>query len=329
MFIIIAVLNAVDIIFEKLEVPWSIVHLSKDELLVTERIGTLNVINLNLNKRLEFKIENVVHIGEGGLLGAEKHPEFEKNGYIYLYYTTRKANKLINRVERFILKNGTLKSEKVILDEIPAGYIHNGGRIKFGPDRLLYITTGDTGIKENSQDIKSLAGKILRIKDDGSIPLDNPFGNEVYAYGIRNSQGIAWDDEGMLWCIDHGRSGAKTGLDELNLVKKGANYGWPIIEGDKSKPNMEKPVIHSGPKITWAPADLVYYKGCLYFTGLRGKSLYEYNIKAKKLSVKLKNKYGRLRALCIIDGFLYIGTSNLDGRGFPKECDDKIIKLKL
>ncbi|GBD34309.1 Capsule biosynthesis protein CapA [bacterium HR35] len=322
--------NNFEVVLENLEIPWSIVFLNENEVLITERPGRVKIFDLKDKKLIkEFEIKEVKHIGEGGLLGAALHPNFKENNFIYFYYTTEKNGKLINRVERYTLKNYLLEKDKVILDDIPANRFHNGGRIKFGPDGYLYITTGDAGNSENSQNINSLAGKILRIKDDGSIPEDNPFKNAVYAYGIRNSQGIAWDDEGNLWSIDHGRSGIQTGLDEINLIEKGKNYGWPVIQGDERKEGMESPVIHSGPDITWAPADLIYFQNSLFFTGLRGEGLYQYDLVNKRLKVYFFQKFGRLRAITIgPDGYFYISTSNRDGRGYPKEGDDKIIKIK-
>ena len=323
-----------EIVFENLEIPWSIVFLNDNYILVTERVGRVKILDLKDKKLLqEFKIEEVKHIGEGGLLGATLHPNFSQNNFVYFYYTTEKDGNLINKVERYILKlaqNGKyeLIKEKTIVDNIPAGNVHNGGRIKFGPDGYLYITTGDAGNSQNSQDINSLGGKILRVKDDGSLPNDNPFKNLIYAYGIRNSQGITWDGQGNLWSIDHGRSGVKSGLDEINLIEKGKNYGWPIIQGDETQEGMEKPIMHSGEDITWAPADLIYYNGNLFFTGLRGQGLYQYNIKNKKLTLHFFQKFGRLRAITLgPDGNFYISTSNRDGRGYPKEGDDKIIKV--
>ncbi|MEM5811590.1 MAG: PQQ-dependent sugar dehydrogenase [Candidatus Aenigmatarchaeota archaeon] len=322
-----------DIVFENLEIPWSIVFINDNEVLITERIGKVKILNIKDKKLIqEFIIGEVKSIGEGGLLGATLHPNFSKNNFVYFYYTTEKDGSLINKVERYVLRledgKYELKKDKIIVDNIPAANIHNGGRIKFGPDGYLYITTGDAGNSQNSQNINSLAGKILRVKDDGSFPEDNPFKSLVYAYGIRNSQGIVWDNRGNLWSIDHGRSGFKSGLDEINLIEKGKNYGWPIIEGDETKEGMEKPIIHSGEDITWAPADLIYYNGSLFFTGLRGQGLYQYNIETNQLTVHFFKKFGRLRAITLgLDENFYISTSNRDGRGDPKEGDDKIIKV--
>ena len=203
--------------------------------------------------------------------------------------------------------------------------------LAFGPDGYLYVTTGETGQSDLAQDTNSLAGKILRVASDGQIPADNPFSNAVYSYGHRNSQGLAWDDNGQLWATEHGRSGLQSGYDELNLITKGANYGWPAIQGDESSPGMVAPVANSGPDETWAPAGLAYWDHSLFFGGLRGSTLYEAKIlPGNKLELigHFRNQLGRIRAVVAgPDGFLYISTSNTDGRGQPKGGDDKILRV--
>ncbi len=316
---------------QNLKIPWEIVFLPDKRVLITERVGSVKIFDFNGSLINEFRLSEVVHRGEGGLLGAQIHPNFSQNGFLYLYYTTEKNAKIINQLVRFVLKEDKLTKEKIILDNIPAGLNHNGGRIKFGPDGYLYVTTGDSGDSNLAQDRNSLGGKILRVRDDGSIPEDNPFKNSVFAWGIRNSQGITWDTQGRLWATDHGRSGLKSGLDEINLIEVGKNYGWPVIQGDQSKEGMQTPILHSGEDITWAPADILYYKGFLFFTGLRGEGLYRLKVEGDKLSdlkVFFFKEFGRLRALTLgLDGFFYISTSNTDGRGTPREGDDKIIKI--
>src|SRR5262249_24978139 len=155
----------------------------------------------------------------------------------------------------------------------PGAKYHDGGRMAFGPDDYLYITTGDATVDYLAQDISSLSGKILRIRDDGSLPQDNPFGNAVYSYGHRNSQGLTWDSLKQLWSTEHG----PTGYDELNLIEKGQNYGWPLIMGSESRPGMKTPILHSGLN-TWAPASALFWDGSIFFGGLRGEALYEARI---------------------------------------------------
>lgn len=316
------------VLAENLVVPWEIAFLPNDDILVTERPGNIRRVGKNGGVT---EVQGVKHIGEGGLLGMALHPDFESNNYIYLYLTTTNGSATINRVERYKLNDDVLSDQKIILDKIPGAAVHDGGRIEFGPDRLLYITTGDAGREELAQDTNSLAGKILRIKDDGSIPDDNPFGNPIYSYGHRNPQGLAWDDQGRLWSTEHGRSGIQSGYDELNIIEKGVNYGWPEIQGNEQRSGMKTPILHSGSNQTWAPGDLDFFKGHLFFAGLRGESLYQVDIQTSefKLLRHFTEQFGRLRAVRIQGDYIYITTSNRDGRGDVKTNDDKLIRIKL
>jgi glucose/arabinose dehydrogenase len=321
----------IEVVAEHLAIPWEIAFLPNGMMLVTERPGRL--LKIEKGKIIAaIRIEGVEHAGEGGLLGMALHPEFGKNGWIYLYLTTRTNGVLTNQVELFRLEGNGLREKHVILKDIPGAFFHDGGRIAFGPDKCLYITTGDATDEKLAQDIHSLAGKILRLKDDGSIPADNPFGNPVWSYGHRNAQGLAWDEKGRLWATEHGRSGILSGLDELNLIERGLNYGWPVIQGDEQQQGMRSPVIQSGSDETWAPAGAVYYKGRIFFTGLRGESLYEVKLTseggAPSITAHFRKTYGRLRALRIgPDVFFYMSTSNTDGRGHVQPGDDKIIRI--
>ncbi len=319
--------DKIKIIAQDLNIPWEIVFLPDGDMLVTERTGTLKRIG---EKGGIYKVEGVEHIGEGGLLGMALHPDFEENKWIYLYVTTKKDNGLVNRVERYSFDDHKLLDKKIIIDNIPGAIYHDGGRMAFGPDGYLYITTGDARRPKLAQDINSLAGKILRLDDNGRIPKDNPFGNAVYSYGHRNPQGLSWDSDGNLWATEHGRSGALSGYDELNLIEKGKNYGWPEIQGSEEKDGMVPPVIHSGPKTTWAPAGALFWNGNIFFTGLRGSSLYKVDISKNPvvLDKYLENKFGRLRVVVLgPDGYFYLATSNRDGRGELFEGDDKIIRV--
>ena len=319
----------VEVIADNLQIPWAVAFLPDGDLLVTERPGTLRRIGANKHV---YKIEGVHHVGEGGLLGMALHPNFKENHFIYLYLTTAGASDVNNRVERYRLENDMLLDRKIILEGIPGAVYHDGGRIAFGPDRFLYITTGDSGKSDLAQDTHSLAGKILRVGDDGSIPKDNPFGNAVWSYGHRNVQGIAWDDKGRLWATEHGRSGVLSGLDELNLIEKGKNYGWPVIQGDEARVGMETPVAQSGSDETWAPAGALFWDGSIFFGGLRGEAIYEAHIigdRKVSLTINFHNQFGRIRdAVLGPDHAFYITTSNTDGRGTPKAGDDKIIRIE-
>lgn len=317
------------VVAENLKIPWEIVFLPDQSMLVTQRGGTIEKISPD--RKTLTTIEGVAHVGEGGLLGMALHPKFNDNHLIYLYLTTKSGSGLLNRVESYKLENDQLSERNTILEGVPGSSNHDGGRIAFGPDGDLYITTGDAENSANAQNTSSLAGKILRIKDDSSIPADNPFGNAVYSYGHRNPQGLAWDDQGRLWETEHGPSGTQTGYDELNRIEKGSNYGWPTIKGDQTQAGLVTPIANSGSKETWAPSGLLYYKEVLLYAGLRGQSLYAAKIKPDggvDLTSYLRNKYGRLRTVVLgPDGFIYIATNNTDGRGKAGKGDDKIIRL--
>lgn len=318
------------IVAKNLETPWGLVFLPDSSILFTERSGRVRMIDKegNLMSTPIAMIGEVKHIGEGGLLGIELYPKFSENQLVYFYYTYGEdRGNTQNRVVRYKFDGKTLNNAKTIVDNIPGASNHNGGRIKFGPDGFLYTTTGDAQEPSWSQDRNSLAGKILRVTDEGEAAPGNPFGNRTYSYGHRNPQGIIWDEDNKLWSTEHGRSGVQSGLDELNLIEPGKNYGWDIIQGDEKRDGMVTPVLNSG-SLTWAPASAVFLDGSIYFGGLRGTSLFEYVIESKKLSRYLNGELGRIRDVVLgSDKMLYITTSNRDGRGSPSSDDDRIIRV--
>lgn len=320
-------------IAENLDTPWAITFLPDKNMLVTERFGRVRLIdsNGNLNTNPVAVIEDVRETGEGGLLGITVHPDFSSNNYIYLYYTyASSGNNTLNRVVRMTYKDNKLIEQNVIIDNIPGASNHNGGRIKFGPDKFLYISTGDAQNPSQAQDVNSLGGKILRVTDEGKPAPGNPFNNPVYSYGHRNVQGLAWDSNNRLWATEHGRSGAESGLDEINLIEQGKNYGWPVIQGNEQRQGMETPRINSG-STTWAPSGATFVGSSLFFSGLRGQALYKAEINNNQIvQIKehFKSQYGRIREVILgQDGMLYITTSNKDGRGNPQLNDDKVIKI--
>jgi glucose/arabinose dehydrogenase len=323
----------VTIIAQNLDTPWAMEFLPDDSLLFTERKGSVRMIGPagQLKPKPVADLQQVKEVGEGGLLGIVAHPDFLHNSFIYLYYTYQsEGNDTMNRVSRFIFTNGMLSDEKTIVDAIPGNANHNGGRIKFGPDNFLYIGTGDAEVPSRAQDTNSLAGKILRVTENGDPAAGNPFNNRVYSYGHRNVQGLAWDKDGQLFATEHGPSGTSSCCDEVNKIEIGKNYGWPTIKDTQDKEGMETPLKSSG-KDTWAPSGMGYRGGSMYFAGLRGQSLYKITLNgASILDFKqyLKGEYGRLRDVVVgPDGMLYVTTSNQDGRGTPKSEDDKILRI--
>lgn len=323
------IIEKTTVITDKLVIPWSMVFLPDSSILLTERPGRVRLITptKTLLENPIATLTDVKAIGEGGLLGIAINPNFSKNKFVYLYYTySSNGQNTLNKVVRYIFSNNSLSAATTIVSNIPGNSNHNGGRIKFGPDGFLYITTGDSQGPSFSQDKTSLAGKILRVTDDGKPALGNPFNNLVYSYGHRNPQGLAWDSSGRLWATEHGPSTK----DELNLIVKGGNYGWPTITGDASAYGMVTPVVNSG-STTWAPSGILYIENSLLFAGLRGSSLYKYHSAGEPNSELIKylsGAYGRLRDVILgPDGYLYISTSNLDGRALTHLDGDKIIKI--
>jgi glucose/arabinose dehydrogenase len=321
--------KTVEVVAKDLNVPWDIAFLPDGDMLVTERPGQLR----RLGKHpATMDIPGVIKSGEGGLMGIALHPNFSKNHFVYLYFTTS-VDGQTNKIDRFTLNDdNTLSKDKTILEAIPSSIYHDGGQLAFGPDGMLYITTGDAQQPELAPNLSSLAGKILRLTPDGDIPNDNPFKTAVWSYGHRNPQGIAWDNQGRLWATEHGRSGVLSGFDELNLIERGKNYGWPDSQGTTVKTGTVGPVLQSGASTTWAPSGIAYANGKLFFAGLRGVGLYEVSIDvfghATSAVRRFPDVYGRLRAVVLgPDGALYVTTSNRDGRGKVQDGDDKIIRI--
>ncbi len=334
----------VEVFCRDLEVPWSIVFTSQSRVLVNERPGRLRIIeNGKLLKEPLKEFAEVSSGSEEGLMGLALDPEYPANKLIYLSYAYESRDDLRVKVVRFRDNGNSLSEEKVIFDNIPAARFHAGCRLRFGPDKKLYITTGDAGERKLAQDISNLYGKILRINPDGTIPSDNPFANSpVWSYGHRNPQGIDWyPGSDILWETEHGPSGfdGPGGGDEVNVIVKGGNYGWPEVSHNDSKEGMISPLLVYTP--AEAPASGVFcssdnipeYKNNFFFGCLRGNGIIrvvvdENDHSKVKSWEKIATTYGRIRDIAMgPDGYLYFSSSNQDGRGKPKEGDDKIYRI--
>lgn len=310
-----------DVIAQNLQVPWAIDFFPNNTMIFTQRDGEVKIIDPTGSKTVG-RID-VIANGESGLLGLAVDPEFSKNNYIYFYYTASTGN----RVSRFVF-NGTLENETVLLDNIPSNTIHNGGRIKFGPDGLLYITTGDAGNNGSAQNLNSLGGKVLRMDKNGSVPTENPYNNYVYTYGHRDPQGLTWSPNGTLYESEHG----DIHNDEINILVPGANYGWPLYQGNNIAQGYVLPIVLYT-NYTLAPSGIAFFNNKLYVAGLKGSQLRQISLTDNGSSFTgqqaLFTQLGRIREVVYHDGYLYIATSNTDGRGIPQLGDDKIIRVTV
>jgi glucose/arabinose dehydrogenase len=309
----------------RLTVPWSIAALPAGSVLISERVsGRIDRVSLDGGAlRTLGTVPGVVARGEGGLLGLAVSPDFLDDRFVYAYFTAADDN----RVVRMRLQGDRLGDPEVVVDGIPAGSIHNGGRIAFGPDGKLWITTGDAGVRELAQDRESLAGKILRAEPDGSVPTDNPFGTLVWSLGHRNVQGLAWDSGDQPWATEFGSSE----FDELNLIRKGGNYGWPQSEGADDDASFEQPAV-TWPTDQASPSGLAIVDDIAYVGALRGQRVWQVPLRGEAAGepvALLTGDLGRVRAVepDPRGGGLLVSTSNQDGRGNPQAGDDRVVVL--
>jgi aldose sugar dehydrogenase len=340
----------VETVVDRLEVPWSIVFTPDGRMLITERPGRVRVFeNGKLRTEPLATITDVEPSGESGLMGLTLHPQFAENHVLYLAYAYRGDGKRV-RVVRYRETGSSLTDKTVIIEDIPAAQFHAGCRLRFGPDNKLYVTTGDATERELAQQLDSLAGKILRLNDDGSVPSDNPFVNqppnnkaarpEIWCYGNRNPQGIDWQPgTNNLFETEHGPSGfdGPGGGDEVNIIDKGKNYGWPVIHHTESRAGLESPLLEYTPAV--APASGMFYRGSafpqfrnnFFFGCLRGTCVIQVVLEGRRVVSQerlLEGSYGRIRDVAEgPDGAIYFATSNRDGRGQPAGNDDRILKL--
>lgn len=310
----------IQVIAQNLDQPWE-VTLVNDTLYVSERTGSIVSINEGtlVRKPVVFS-KQISHQPEAGLLGIAFSNDFERTNRAFAYYSYKENNNFFQRVALIQEYETDWKEIAIILDKIPGGTYHQGGRIQIGPDEKLYVTTGDASIPELAQDLTSLAGKILRLNLDGSIPEDNPFRQSyVYSYGHRNPQGLAWDNNNTLYATEHGSNA----YDEINLIEMGKNYGWPNFRGDQASNKTVAPVIHSGEE-TWAPSGMSYFEGNFYFASLRGESLRKFDPK-NNIVTSIISEVGRVRDVLAVEAGIYLITNNTDGRGNPSGTDDLLI----
>ena len=303
-----------------LTTPWGLVALKNGSLLVSERDTKQILLVKGDDKQSLRTIEEVDPGGEGGLLGLAITSDERR---VFAYYTAAEDNRIVS----MSFDGRTLGEPRVILDGIPKGQIHNGGRILVGPDGYLYAGTGDSADSELAQDRESLGGKILRITLEGDPAPENPFDNEVFSLGHRNVQGLAFDDQDRLWACEFGSQE----WDELNLIGEGNNYGWPLVEGSGEDDGL------TTPKVVWRPSDaspsgLAYWQGELWMASLRGERLWEIPVDGTDTGEPVghfEGDYGRLRSLVVSsDGQSLLMTgSNTDGRGDEEEGDDRLLRI--
>ncbi|GIW42679.1 MAG: hypothetical protein KatS3mg076_3256 [Candidatus Binatia bacterium] len=332
-----------------LEVPWSLAFSPDGRLFVSERPGRIRVVRDGVVDPEPWRVLPVLALGEGGLMGIALHPDFPRQPWLYACYTIDAGGLPQNRISRIREVEGRGAEEEILLDRFPGAAIHNGCRLLFGPDGRLYATTGDASQRSLAQDLGSLAGKVLRLEPDGSIPTDNPFGSSpVFTLGHRNPQGLAFDPwTGKLFSTEHGPSG-EHGLrnyDEVNVLVPGANYGWPLAVGAPGLPEFRDPLL-AYPDLAVPPAGATFYSGRLvpewrgnfFFTSLRGVHLQRVVLDPSRTEVwaierlfetgTFQGRFGRLRDVVEgPDGALYVTTSNRDGRGQPGPEDDRILRL--
>lgn len=318
---------------EDLKSPWGLAPLPEGGLLVSSRDeGTITRVDEKTGKKTELgQVPGVAPAGEGGLLGIALSPAYASDHMIYAYFTTASDNRIVRMLYDEKKPSGEqLGAPDTIFKGIPKGMIHNGGRIAFGPDRMLYAGAGETGDRGQAQDTKALGGKILRMTPDGDPAPGNPFDNSVvYSYGHRNVQGLAWDDKQRLWASEFGQDT----WDELNQIKPGDNYGWPVVEGRNDDPKYHNPVAqwHTDQA---SPSGIAYAEGSIWMAGLRGQRLWRIPLKGTEAAAApqafLKGEYGRLRTVVPAGGDkLWLVTSETDGRGSPGKGDDRILELEV
>ncbi|MCV0401895.1 MAG: PQQ-dependent sugar dehydrogenase [Nitrosopumilus sp.] len=320
----------VTVLAENLDKPRAIA-VSDDRIFVTEKNGMIRIIQNNTLLESPLITLRTADVFDGGLLGITLHPEFSTNHYLYVFLTYYEDDNLWNKILRITESQNKLQNAEIILDKIPGSSFTNGGFVKFGPDKKLYVGTGTVSDSSHlPQDLKSLSGKILRLNDDGTIPDDNPFDNSpVYSLGHRNPQGMTWDDDGNLFVAEFGPEKN----DEINLIQAGKNYGWPEQQCSDNE-NFEDAILCYDPSIE--PGGILFYSGSsldfessFIMASMRASNLYQLDFEEGLSSQKsILSGIGRVRDVVQgPDGSLYVITSNTDGKGFPDSNDDKLLRI--
>ncbi|WP_338783311.1 PQQ-dependent sugar dehydrogenase [Streptomyces sp. DG1A-41] len=318
---------------EGLDSPWGLAPLPGGGLLVSSRDdGTIVRVDEKTGKKTELgEVPGVSAAGEGGLLGIALSPDYASDHMVYAYFTSASDNRIVRMLYDEKKPSGEqLGAPDTVFRGIPKGFVHNGGRIEFGPDKMLYVGTGESGDTGLSQDRDSVGGKILRLTPEGEPAPGNPFRNSpVYSYGHRNVQGLAWDGEQRLFASEFGQDT----WDELNAIKPGDNYGWPEAEGRSDDSGFHNPV-DQWTTAEASPSGIAYAEGSIWMAGLRGKRLWRIPLNGTEASAEpqafLEDEYGRLRTVVPAGGDrLWLVTSNTDGRGAPKDGDDRILELRV
>ena len=309
-----------------LEAPWELAFLPDGRALLTERPGRVRLLSKDLKLREEPAAEvDVAAVGESGLLGLAVDPDFERNNFVYLYRTTDSGNEVL----RYRFEDDRLEEDGRVLDGLEAGAIHDGGRIRFGPDGLLYVTTGEAGNQSLAQDPGSLNGKILRLRGFRGSGAKA----EIVSSGHRNVQGLDWEPgSDRLVITEFGPDSD----DEVNVIRKGANYGWPEAQGGEGGPEFEEPVVNYEDVIapsggTFVREEGSAWTGSLVFAALRGEQLRRVKLDGDKATVNealFEGDFGRVRTVTEgPDGALFVLTNNTDGRGSPRDGDDRVIRI--
>jgi PQQ-dependent dehydrogenase (s-GDH family) len=316
------------VVINNLDIPWEVIWGPDDWLWVTERNGRISRVNPNTGQQsVLFSIPEVRQVSESGLLGMVLHPDFGSTPQVFVAYTYNTSGGLRERIVRYTYASNTLSSPLTLLENIPAGNVHNGARLLITPDRKLLATTGDSGNSGLSQNLNSLAGKILRLELDGKIPTDNPIaGSYVYSFGHRNPQGLFLRGDGKLFSTEHGPNTD----DEINLILPTRNYGWPTVVGNpESAEEVNFAQINKtvNPLLAWTPtiaiSDLTYYTSNLIpqwrnkwlITTLKDQRLVVLTPDASGEGIVAKEsffnqQFGRLRDIAVApDGRVFLATN--------------------